>query len=191
MINEIDTLQAILEFWFGAPGSNHFLQYRPEWFIADPAFDSLIRERFSDATSRALAGQFDDWEQCPGGMLGLILLTDQFPRNIHRGTPQAFSGDSRALRLAHQMVSSGWDHGRHPIERIFIYLPFEHSEQIDDQNRSVDLFSHLSMLKEHTMLSHHAEEHRNLIRRFRRFPSRNAILGRDSTADELTYLAAR
>ncbi|QJD99949.1 DUF924 domain-containing protein [Massilia forsythiae] len=182
--------QEVLEFWFGAPGSAEAGQARREWFIKSDAFDALIRTRFGELIATALDGGLDDWEQGSAqAQLARILVLDQFTRNVLRGTPQAFAGDARALAAARRMVDSGLDQALAPLQRAFVYLPFEHAEDSAMQERAVALFAALATSSPgfDEMLDY-ARRHRDVIARFGRFPHRNEILGRDSTADETDFL---
>lgn len=175
---------AVLDFWFGPPPPAP----RAEWFRKDPAFDETIRARFGGIVDEALAGRLH-W---PGsaGALAQILVLDQFPRNLFRGQARAFAGDARALALASALIDDGTHLTLHPLERWFVYLPLEHAEDLAQQDRCVALFETLAA--EHSSLAgalDYAERHRDVIRRFGRFPHRNAALGRSSTAEELVYLA--
>lgn len=177
----------IHEFWFGTGP----LLFRDAWFRKDPAFDAAIRERFGIAVESAVVGRFPDGVETPRGGLATILLLDQFTRNIWRDTPRAFCGDVSALALASGMVAAGQDRRLHPIERCFVYLPFEHSESVSEQERCVALYTALAA--EHPEdrsvdLTTYAEQHAAIIRRFGRFPHRNGILGRTSTAEEAAFL---
>src|SRR4029450_7222048 len=136
-----DTAQAVLDFWFGAPGSPTRSQARAEWFRKDEKFDDEIRRRFGDAVAIALAGGFGDWCTTAEGSLARILLLDQFTRNIFRGTPRAFAGDERALATAEDAVARGFDRALPVRERWFMYMPFEHAESADAQHRSLQLFA--------------------------------------------------
>jgi len=173
----------ILEFWFGAGDDP---QRERRWFVADPTFDQACTAGFLADHERADAGALDAWAEHPHGALALILLFDQFPRNIFRGTARAFATDRKARALAKDAVARGFDRALTSVERAFVYLPFEHSENLDDQRESVRLFRQLAA--EHPSLGgyvQYAEHHCEVIRRFGRFPHRNAILGRVSTPDEL------
>ncbi len=169
----------IIEFWFGAKG-----EARKRWFQQSEAFDAEIRTRFGAAVERALSGDFADWEKNAEGALALILLLDQFPRNIWRGSARAFSGDGRALVMARRAIAAGFDRQRPELERVFFYLPFEHSEDIADQRTSLRLMRTLADAE----YCRYAEAHRDIIVRFGRFPHRNAVLGRTSTPEELEFL---
>ncbi len=180
----------VLDFWFGAPGSREFGRPRKRWFKKNPAFDEEIRRRFLSALEDAAAGRLDGWAAQPEGLLALIVLLDQFPRNLFRNQPRAFATDSLALDLAQQAVKQGFDGRLLPLQRVFAYLPYEHSEDLAMQDRSVTLFAGLAEGREgFGAYLDYAEKHRAVIRRFGRFPHRNAILGRASTPEEIEYLA--
>ncbi|MBI3154992.1 MAG: DUF924 domain-containing protein [Burkholderiales bacterium] len=181
-------------FWFGPDtGAGAEAGFRPEWFRKDPAFDESIRARFGPLVERALtlpAGAPPAWGDAPADLLAEILVLDQFPRNLYRGQARAFAGDARALALALALIARGDDRRLHPVQRLFAYLPLEHAEDLALQDRSVALFSALAA--EHTGFADvldYAERHRDVIRRFGRFPHRNAALGRASTPAEADYLA--
>ena len=180
----------VLEFWFGAPGSVEHGSLRKCWFEKDPAFDAEIRRRFLALVDEAAAGRLDGWADRPEGLLALIVLLDQFPRNLFRDAPRAFATDTQALALAQQALARGVDAQLMPVARAFIYLPFEHSEDLAMQDRAVSLFSALAKHGEaFASYLDYAERHRDVIRRFGRFPHRNAILGRASTPEEIAFLA--
>jgi uncharacterized protein (DUF924 family) len=172
-------IRHILEFWF-APAN------KPFWFKKEPAFDDEIRRRFEAVHEQAAAGRFAAWQNTPEGALALCLCLDQFPRNLYRGTPRAFATDAKARAVADWAVDRGFDlHFKSDDERTFIYLPFEHSEEIDDQHRAVELFR--TRCSDPDLLRY-AVLHRDVIERFGRFPHRNPILGRRSTPEEEDYL---
>ena len=180
----------VLDFWFGAPGSGEFGRPRKCWFEKKPAFDEEIRRRFLSALEDAAAGRLDGWAAQPEGLLALIILLDQFPRNLFRNQPRSFATDSQALDLARQAVKQGFDERLMPVQRVFAYLPYEHSEDLAMQDRSVTLFAGLAEGREgFGAYLDYAEKHRAVIRRFGRFPHRNAILSRVSTPEEIEYLA--
>ncbi len=185
--DEILPADAVLAFWFGPAGAPDAMQER--WFKKDPAFDAAIRERFGAAVETALAGGFDAQATGAPAALALAILLDQFPRNLFRGEARAFAGDPRARALAARAIDAGWDQALAPIERIFLYLPFEHSEALADQDRSVALFAALPATPWRDKVVWYAEAHRDVIRRFGRFPHRNQALGRVSTEEERAYLA--
>jgi uncharacterized protein (DUF924 family) len=146
-----------------------------------------MRSRFGALVEEALVGSLDHWTATPEGTLALILLLDQFTRNIFRGTPRAFAGDEAALGHAQRMVQAGLDRRFDALRRWFIYLPFEHSERLDDQYESVRLFGELAREGQHGSMEW-AQKHFDVIRRFGRFPHRNGILGRVSTPEEAEFL---
>jgi len=175
----------VLDFWFGpAPHA-----VRDEWFRKDAAFDERIRQRFGHDVAAAVAGAFGDWCATPHGALARVVLLDQFTRNIYRDTPRAFAGDAGALATANEAVSKGFDRALDPFERWFLYMPFEHSEDLQMQERSLALFRALSEETGDKAAIDWAEKHAAVIRRFGRYPHRNAILGRESTPEELAFLA--
>lgn len=186
----VTTAADVLDFWFGSPEAPGFGQPRNEWFRKDAGFDERIRSRFSGCVDAALAGQVDDWAATPEGLLGLLIVLDQFPRNLFRNQAKAFAGDERARRLAQQAVEQGWDQAFNLVQRVFLYLPFEHSESLADQERSIALFSALAEANPAAQgFLDYAHRHHEVIARFGRFPHRNAALGRLSTQEESDYLA--
>ncbi|MDK9724118.1 MAG: DUF924 domain-containing protein [Sterolibacteriaceae bacterium MAG5] len=182
---------AVLDFWFLPAGHAGHDVFRPEWFRKDPAFDAAIRERFGPLVDEALAGGLGDWDATADGALARILLLDQFTRNLFRGDALAFAGDAAALALAESLVASGRDKNLPPIRRWFVFLPFEHSESLLNQERAVALFAGLRREAQHPAFESaydYAVRHRDVIERFGRFPHRNAVLGRPSTHEEEAYL---
>lgn len=172
----------ILAFWFGRR------QPDPRWFGKDAAFDGEIRARYGKAIEEALRGGYESWSATPRGALARILLLDQFTRNAFRDTPRAFAGDSLALELAGRAVDARFDRELAAFERWFLYLPFEHAEDAASQDRSLALFGALARETGRRDALEWAERHAAVIRRFGRYPHRNAILGRASTDDELAFL---
>ena len=155
------------------------------WFTKDLVFDGELAVRFRKALARAREGEFDQWAETPDGALGLVILLDQFSRNIHRGSPLMFAGDRRALALARQSIGRGF-HQAMPAERaLWFVMPFEHAEDLDAQWRAVGLFEVMGL----NDLTPWAKLHLDIIQRFGRFPHRNPILGRPSTKEELAFLA--
>jgi uncharacterized protein (DUF924 family) len=175
----------ILDFWFGEPP----LGERDFWFHKDPAFDAAIRDRFGATIAAARAGAFGEWCHDPHGALARVIVLDQFTRNVYRGTPDAFSGDERARATSEDAINQGFDRRLAPHERWFLYLPFVHSEDQAVQEGSVALFSALATETGLDSPLQWAKRHADVIRRFGRFPHRNAILGRASTPGELAFLA--
>lgn len=190
-MSDTTRMEEILAFWFGredATGGPAGSGYRKVWFERDEAFDREIRERFVDDHERAAAGELDDWRASGRGCLALILLLDQFPRNLFRGTPRAFATDGAAREVADHAVGTGLDRGLEPVGRMFVYLPFEHSEDAEDQRRSVELFLALDPELGIPEVLDYAVRHREVIERFGRFPHRNEVLGRPSTPEEEAFL---
>jgi uncharacterized protein (DUF924 family) len=183
----------VVDFWFGAPP----LATRAEWFRKSDVFDGLVRLRFGPLVDAAVDGALpDDWHAAPMGRLAQIVVLDQFPRNLFRGSARAFAGDARALALAQGVVDSGEHAALHPLQRWFVYLPFEHAEDITLQDTSVRLFGALAadaaaasdLASPLANALDYAHRHREVIQRFGRFPHRNAALGRDSSDEEQAWL---
>jgi uncharacterized protein (DUF924 family) len=173
----------VLDFWFDGDRAAR----RAVWFEQNEAFDAACG-RFRDAVRAARSGALDVWADQPAGALALIILLDQFSRNLFRGQAEAFAGDQRALAIARIVIGLEWDQAMTPCERMFVYLPFEHAESLDVQDESVRLFESLrDALGGDT--ADYARMHRDVIRAFGRFPRRNAALGRESTEAEKEYLA--
>lgn len=175
----------ILALWFGGGRPADREVFRPAWFDADPAFDAEIARRLGAASAAAVAGGLTAWESGTDEALALVLLLDQVPRQCHRGGAAAFAGDARARRIAAAVIGRGGDLGLGTFGRLFLYLPFEHSENLDDQDTACRLIAALGNAE----LSRHAAHHRDLIRRFGRFPHRNQALGRVSSEAERLFLA--
>lgn len=176
----------VLAFWFGEPPA---AQPRGEWFRKDPAFDALIRTHFGAAIEAALSGGLQDWDATPSGALARIVLLDQFTRNSFRDTPRAFAGDALALAAAQALVVSGADQQLQPLQRWFAYLPFEHAESHEMQRESLRLFGALAAAEPNMADAQlYAQRHADIIERFGRYPHRNAVLGRVSTAEEEAFL---
>ena len=181
--------QALLDFWFSDSS-------RDQWFTPDRGFDEQCAGQFGHLLATAAAGELTTWMQSPQGRLAFIVLTDQLPRNIHRGTAEAYAWDSLALAASREGLEVGDDRGLSWDQRAFFYMPFEHSENLLDQHLAVGLFSHLRdesprELREQT--GNHlrfAQQHRQIILRFGRFPHRNAVLERSSSTEELEFVAA-
>jgi uncharacterized protein (DUF924 family) len=168
-------------FWFG--------EANKRWFSKDSDFDALVKKRFGGLVERALAGKLDTWSSDPKGALALVVLLDQMTRNIYRGTPKAFAGDARALQVAKTLDTTT---GFTIKEKVFAYLPYEHSESVTDQKASTALFRALAARYPTNELAQvaaaYAKKHAYVIRRFGRFPHRNAILGRVPTAEETRFV---
>ena len=178
MAEQIATPEEVLRFWREAGPKR--------WFKADPAFDEAIRGRFLAAWEAALAGRISAWEETPEGALALLIVLDQFPRNMFRGDARSFATDAQARAVAGRAIERGFDQNFAPSERNFFHLPYMHSEDLADQDRAVEL----AQASGDAEGVKHAEAHRDLIGRFGRFPFRNQALGRASTPAEAEYLAA-
>lgn len=186
----------VLAFWFGTEtgDSTTAESQKKLWWSKDAVVDAKIRERFGALVAAAAGGAHREWAREPRGRLALILLFDQFPRNIYRDTPQAFAHDGLALRLALDGIAAGADCGLRAIERVFFYLPLEHAESPEMQERSVALFEALrdgaAEADRRTFDGYldFALRHRDIVQRFGRFPHRNRILGRATTAAEIDFL---
>ena len=176
----------VLAFWFGE-GAEHGLRHK-RWFEKNPGFDRLVAHRFARLHGEMLAGRHREWLDEPRTCLARIIVLDQFPRHIYRGTASAFSTDALAREAAKHLVNAGWDRGMLPVERMFAYLPFQHTELLDDQERSYALYQGLKTFPETADTDRYAVAHRDIIRRFGRFPHRNAALGRPSTPEEIEFL---
>ena len=173
----------VLDFWFGAPDSRERGRTRKSWFEKSEPFDAEIRRRFLATWERAARGELGRWQATPLASLALVVTLDQFPRNMFRGTARAFASDSVALAAARSMIATEFDRLLSPVERLFAYLPFAHAEDIAAQRRSLSLFR---ALDPESMRS--AKRHYEIIARFGRFPHRNAVLGRQSSAEEAEFL---
>lgn len=176
----------ILQFWFGE-GADYGKAHK-RWFEKDRTFDAEVKRRFGALHEEMRGGQHRDWLHEPRSALARIIVLDQFPRHIHRGTALAFSTDAQALDAAKHVLAQGWDRNMLPVERMFAYLPFEHSEALADQDRACELCAPLGAFAETAEVPRYAEAHRDIVRRFGRFPHRNAALGRPSTAEETEFL---
>lgn len=175
--------EEVLAFWFGGAGTS-----RREWFVKDEAFDGEIRRRFGTLHEQAVSRELDGWRGESRSALALLILLDQFSRNLHRGHARSFEADAYALEIARELVAKGFDKEMLPVERQFVYLPFEHSEDPGDQERALALMQELDGFPETKGVSEWARKHLVIIERFGRFPHRNAALGRASTAEEREFL---
>jgi len=167
----------VVTFWLG--------QNEKVWFSADPAFDAEVLSRFAELVERAKSGALDHWADTAEGALALVILLDQMTRNIYRDSPEMFAADGKALSVAERAIERGFDQELPKAERRWLYMPFMHSEDLADQERSVELFTR-SEISESVPF---AVDHADIIRRFGRFPHRNAILGRQTTPEEADFLA--
>lgn len=188
--------EEILRFWFGNEIDDAAVARRQAdlWWGKNTEADDGIASRFGDLIAKACDGELTEWEATARGRLALILLADQFPRSIHRGSALAFSCDAKALIWCLDGLAAGVDHRLRPIERVFFYLPLEHSEHLEHQERSVRLFRRLlddvraGQEKPFEEFLDFAVRHREIIARFGRFPHRNKVLGRASTPEEVEFL---
>lgn len=189
--------QPLLDWWFGPSGTaaQRAAEKHRLWFGKRDEQDAEAAERFGVLVEQALAGELQGWSADPHGWLAQVLLLDQLPRMIHRDTPLAFAGDAQARELVEQGITLGWDRQLSPLQRVFIYLVLEHAEDPLQQARSVQLFAELAeaaSASERELFGgflDYAVRHQQVIQRFGRFPHRNEILGRVSSADELRFLA--
>lgn len=187
------TIEAIHEYWFGELDEAGLcaIDHNALWFGVDEQNDAFCRTRFDAWLELARAEKLDAWTETGRGLIALVILLDQFSRNIHRGTAQAFAGDTRALALSQQTIANG-HHLRLPtIHQVFLYLPLEHCEDIAVQEKCVALFQDLAQAIDNPQFasfSGYAIAHRDVIAQFGRFPHRNAALGRQSSDAELAYL---
>jgi len=190
----MDAARSVLDYWFGdaASGAAALDQRMRFWFGS--AHDAEIRERFAELARRAAEGELAAWADSPRRRLALILLLDQMPRNLHRGTAEAFAQDEKALGLALSGMQLGADGALSPVERMFFYMPLQHAESREVQDESVAAFRRLAGEAPEEMRGafaagvKFAELHRQIIERFGRFPHRNRVLGRESTREEIEYL---
>ncbi len=189
------TYEPLLEFWFGKLGQGvAHPEVRNRWFQPDSTFDNLCRTQFKHLVDSVDAGALESWRFSGKGCLAYILVCDQLPRNIYRGNKLAYGWDERALAAATQGVRQGLDQELGWDERAFFYMPFEHSESLLDQHTAVGLFTNLrdeSAPPVRQLMGNslrYAQQHRDIIKRFRRFPHRNAVLGRTSTAEEEAFI---
>lgn len=174
----------ILSFWFGHKDDPDYGQPRDWWFVKSDATDERIRSHFLSTHTEIMEGLHDDMLKSPEGYMAQILVLDQFSRNMFRNTPKAFASDEKALSLAKEAIIEDYDKKLPDFMRSFLYLPFEHSELLEDQKRSVRLFTQLGQ----PLNLDYAIQHKVIIERFGRFPHRNRILGRESTPEEIEFL---
>ena len=193
----METSNIIREYWFGTALEDAAVTARERarlWWSKSRELDNETRRRFESCVIKAGSGELEHWASNPQDRLALILLTDQFPRSIYRDSARAFAFDTKALSLARDGVGASFDVSLRPLERVFFYLPLEHSESLADQQRSVSLFQKLAdeVSQDHkptfTEYLDFAVRHRDIISRFGRFPHRNEALGRISTPEELSFL---
>ena len=180
--------QAILEYWFG-DGSDPVRRQRELWFAGSARVDADVRERFLPQVERAELGEFDHWRETPDACLASIILLDQFPLMIFRGEARGYRDGDLALPSARHLVECAFDQGYTPSERLFAYLPFEHSEALTDQETALELFGKIRDLPGMAAAYDYAVRHWEVVKRFGRFPHRNRALGRTSTPEEIEFLS--
>jgi len=192
----MEDVESILHYWFGGAADDAEIVREKStlWWNKDPGVDAEIRRRFEMMLDAEIKNEFASWSSSPRGQLARVLLCDQFPRNMYRDSPRAFDYDERARKLAREALDTGRDKKLRPVGRVFLYLPFEHSEAVDDQTLSLRLYTALVADVPETdrptyqKFLEFARKHKEIIDRFGRFPHRNAILGRQSTAAEAEFL---
>lgn len=187
----MDWSSRVLECWFGDMTSPPDDKVQ-RWFMKDPDFDRYLKDTFGELLVTLGSGPTPSWANTPEGRLAAIIALDQFTRNVHRGTPEMYANDVRALALVEEALSAGWDAELPVNGRVFLYMPLMHSEEVADQDRCVALLEHLHEESGEARLAknvHFAREHRDIVARFGRFPHRNAILSRTSTSEEARFLA--
>lgn len=180
MKSHITTAQALVDFWFSP-------EVAKRWFNSTPAFDDELRERYRESHLAASRGALDEWQETALGALALVILFDQIPLNIYRGKAQSFATEARARAVAQQAIARGFDAQLTDAQKAFMYLPFMHSENLEDQDTSIQLFTRAGLDNNLRFAKHHRE----IVHRFGRFPHRNAILGRQSTDEEIAWLAGK
>ena len=186
----VELTRSVLAFWFEQDIVPGFCEYRPVWFDkVDESVDTEIRNRFLNGYEVAARGDFDDGIDSATKALAVTIVLDQFSRNIFRGTVRQFTTDAKALEIAQQALALGFDRDLPPIRRWFLYMPFQHSESLEDQRRSIALFRSLGSDPVHQLVINSAQLHLEIIERFGRFPHRNQLLGRPSTIEERDFLA--
>lgn len=185
-----DPIEAVLAFWFERDVAPGYCEVRPLWFESTPEFDAEIAARFMSTYERAAAGALDGMADAAESCLALTIVLDQFPRCMFRGDERTYATDDKVLALAKQAIARGYDAALTPLQRWFLYMPFQHVEDRADQRRSVELFESLGADAVHRFVIGAARGHRDVVERFGRFPHRNDILGRVTTAEEAAFLAS-
>jgi uncharacterized protein (DUF924 family) len=179
--------QTVLDYWFG-DGSDAARRQRELWFAGSAEVDADVRERFLPEVTRAERGEFDHWRETPRACLALIILLDQFPVMMFRGEARGYRDGDLALPVARHLVEHGFDQGYTQSEKLFAYLPFEHSEDLADQEKALELFGKVRDLPGMAMAYDYAVKHWEVVKRFGRFPHRNEAFGRISTPEEIEFL---
>lgn len=178
----------VLDFWFGREDDPDYGESRDAWFRKDEAFDATVRDRFGGLYEEAAAGGLDGWREEAGSCLALVIVLDQFPRNMFRGDARTHATDGEALDAAKYAIERGLDRELPAFQRMFLYMPFMHAESVGDQRRSVELFEGLAAEPGGPDVVEYAVGHRDIVERFGRFPHRNALLGRETTPEEAEFL---
>jgi uncharacterized protein (DUF924 family) len=189
-------VETLLDFWIGQAASDPAAAKAKSklWYLSSAARDEDLRRRFGTTLTQAEHNKLPEWQATERGQLALVVLLDQMSRNLYRGTAQAFANDQLALTSARALIASGAHKQFSPIEQVFLYHPFEHAEELAAQQQSITLFSELLATADvawHAQLAdflHHAQEHHDIVARYGRFPHRNTILGRSSSAEEKAFL---
>ena len=176
----------VLDFWFGREGEPGYGEFREEWFRKDPEFDREVRDRFEGLHEQAAAGALDDWKEDARSCLALVIILDQFPRNMYRGDPRSYATDRKAQETAEYAVDHALNRELPEFQRMFLYMPFMHSEDLAHQRRSVELFRGLG--EDEADADSYAVRHMEIVERFGRFPHRNEVLGRPTTPEEAEFL---
>lgn len=184
-----DIVRAILSFWFEEGTVPGLCEFRPVWFASSPELDRQIDGRFRSTFERAAAGELDHLAGCAPGSVALVIALEQFPRHLFRGGARAFATDEMAKSVAIAAIEQGYDQAIPLLQRIFLYLPFQHSEILKDQVLSIQLFDSLGEEKVFHFIQDAARRHLGIVERFGRFPHRNAALDRKSTKEEEQFLA--
>jgi len=195
---EHEQMESILVYWFGELEGPHDMDPSKNklWWAGGEEIDAEIRERFGELVARALVGKLEHWVESPRGTLALVILLDQFTRNLGRGSADAFAGDAQALRVTEEALERGYDRELRPVERGFLCMPLMHAESRDAARRSLEVFERFSKeaaalgLDKHPNFHPSAVTHAEIVQRFGRYPHRNAIHGRSSTAEEEEFLAS-
>ena len=183
-----DALEEVLAFWLGPPDGAGGYTDRAIWFDSTEAFDDELRQRFLTHHEAVAAGRLDALATSPFHALAIVILLDQFPRNMFRGTPRMYATDAKALAMAEDAVARGFDRFVHYVPRTFFYTPFEHSEDIAMQRRSLELVERRCDSPDFERSKFYIHRHWEIVDRFGRFPHRNAILGRETTPEETEFL---
>jgi uncharacterized protein (DUF924 family) len=178
--------EEVLAFWFGEEGDEEYGEFRQAWFEKNEDFDREVTTRFSDLYEEAASGKLDSWKDDARSALALIIVLDQFPRNMFRGDPRSWATDAKALEVAKHAVERAYDRELPPFQRSFVYMPYMHSENLEDQKRCVELFELMGESGKNNV--EYAVGHMEIIERFGRFPHRNEVLGRETTPEEAEFL---